>query len=113
MVDDDRAQCPNAQFTSINAALSAASPGDTIQVAAGIYQEHVIVGKSVTILGAQAGVVGVFHKGGESTVDAMLMRRFPSCTLRKATCAPFGISGICAANTSGFPRRASDQHGQT
>jgi hypothetical protein len=39
-VDDDRAQCPNAQFTSIQTAVEAAAPWDTINVCDGVYQEQ-------------------------------------------------------------------------
>ena len=39
IVDDDHMQCPNATFTSINAAVIAAAPGDTIKVCPGIYRE--------------------------------------------------------------------------
>ncbi|WP_433378624.1 Ig-like domain-containing protein [Actinoplanes sp. CA-142083] len=38
-VDDDKQQCPNAQFTSIQSAVDHASPWDTIVVCAGTYQE--------------------------------------------------------------------------
>ncbi|MDT4935408.1 MAG: large repetitive protein, partial [Pseudonocardiales bacterium] len=38
-VDDDKKQCPNAQFTSIQAAVDYAAPWDTIVVCAGVYQE--------------------------------------------------------------------------
>ncbi|XVV16578.1 Ig-like domain-containing protein [Actinoplanes sp. CA-131856] len=38
-VDDDRQQCPNAQFTSVQTAVDFASPWDTIVVCQGIYQE--------------------------------------------------------------------------
>ena len=40
-VDDDWGQCPAAEHTSIQAAVTAASPGDTIRVCAGVYQEQV------------------------------------------------------------------------
>jgi len=40
-VDDDGADCPSADFTSIQAAVTAAQPGDTIRVCAGVYQEQV------------------------------------------------------------------------
>src|ERR1041385_5416731 len=56
LVDDDLVQCPTATFTSINAAVAVASPGDTIQVCAGTYNEVVQVSKTLTILGAQATV---------------------------------------------------------
>ncbi|MBU6335873.1 MAG: hypothetical protein KGS47_15910, partial [Chloroflexi bacterium] len=42
---------------SIQRALNAAAAGDTVNVAAGSYNETVNVNKAVTILGAQAGVV--------------------------------------------------------
>jgi parallel beta-helix repeat protein len=41
IVDDDKVQCPNALFTSINAAVLAALPGDTIVVCPGLYKESV------------------------------------------------------------------------
>jgi parallel beta-helix repeat protein len=41
IVDDDKVQCPNAQFTSINAAVLAATPGATILVCPGLYKESV------------------------------------------------------------------------
>jgi hypothetical protein len=44
VVDDDRAQCPDAQFTSIQAAVDAAGPGDRIKVCPGTYQEQVRIG---------------------------------------------------------------------
>lgn len=40
-VDDDGAECPAADTTSIQSAVTAASPGDTIRVCAGVYQEQV------------------------------------------------------------------------
>ena len=43
-------------FSSIQAAVNAASPGDTINVAAGTYTEMVQVTKTVLLKGAQAGV---------------------------------------------------------
>ena len=51
IVDDDHMQCPNATFTSINAAVTVAAPGDTIKVCPGIYRENVIVNKQLTFLG--------------------------------------------------------------
>ncbi|WKN48767.1 Ig-like domain-containing protein [Nocardioides sp. Arc9.136] len=39
VVDDDRAQCPAAGFTSIQEAVDSASPWDTIVVCEGVYQE--------------------------------------------------------------------------
>jgi hypothetical protein len=47
--------CPHV-FTTIQSAIAAASAGDTIQVCPGIYNELVTVDKTLTIVGAQAGV---------------------------------------------------------
>src|SRR4051812_28811195 len=43
-----------AQFSTIQAAVNAAAPGDIVKVAAGTYNETVTVDKSLAILGAQA-----------------------------------------------------------
>ena len=45
-----------ADFTSIQEAIDGASPGDTISVAAGVYNEHIVIDKPLTLLGAQANV---------------------------------------------------------
>ncbi len=75
LVDDDHAQCPTAAYTTINAAVAAALPGDTIQVCAGTYNENVTVDKAgLTLKGAQAGnaVAGrAFASASESTVDGV------------------------------------------
>jgi parallel beta-helix repeat protein len=54
-VDDDRAQCPTAEFTSINQAILAAAPGDTIRVCPGTYPEYVLVTKPIELRGAKSG----------------------------------------------------------
>ncbi|HYO99324.1 MAG TPA: thrombospondin type 3 repeat-containing protein [Pyrinomonadaceae bacterium] len=55
-VDDDRVQCPFAAYTTVAAAVAAASAGDQINVCAGTYPETVTVDKTLTLNGAQAGV---------------------------------------------------------
>jgi parallel beta-helix repeat protein len=56
-VDDDRAQKPDPNFTTITAALNAASPGDTIQVYDGTYREALAVTKNgVKFLAAGSAV---------------------------------------------------------
>jgi Right handed beta helix region/Periplasmic copper-binding protein (NosD) len=62
VVDDDRRQCSDAQFASINLAIAAASPGDTVKVCAGLYRESVRVAKTVSLSGP----------GGELSVSRCL-----------------------------------------
>src|SRR5262245_25855952 len=54
-VDDDLVQRPNADFSSIQDAVDAASAGDTIRVYPGTYAEAVDVNKTLSIFGAQSG----------------------------------------------------------
>jgi hypothetical protein len=55
-VDDNGTECPDATYTTIQAAVDAASSGDTIKVCPGTYPESVSVNKTLTLEGAQAGV---------------------------------------------------------
>jgi parallel beta-helix repeat protein len=56
-------------FATIQAAVNAANPGDTILVDAGTYNEMVTVNKSLTIEGAEHGVDARTRSGAESIVQ--------------------------------------------
>ncbi|MBA3766375.1 MAG: thrombospondin type 3 repeat-containing protein [Acidobacteria bacterium] len=56
LIVDDNGACPGATYFTIQSAVNAAAPGDTIQVCAGTYTETVTVNKTLTLLGAQNGV---------------------------------------------------------
>jgi hypothetical protein len=49
--------CPNAQYTSIAAAVAAASAGDVIDICPGTYQEQLIITKPITLLGIEVNGV--------------------------------------------------------
>ncbi|TCS98193.1 MBG domain-containing protein [Pseudofulvimonas gallinarii] len=49
-------QDTGARYCSINAAIAAATAGDTLVADAGVYVENVVIDKPVTLRGAQAGV---------------------------------------------------------
>ena len=56
IVANIKAVCPTATFTTIQAAVNAASPGDIIRVCAGTYHEQVVINTEV-ILEADNGVI--------------------------------------------------------
>jgi Ca2+-binding RTX toxin-like protein len=58
-------------FKTVQLALNAAAAtGDTIQVAAGIYNETLVITKSVTMLGANSGVDGAGVRGAETVITS-------------------------------------------
>lgn len=57
LVDDDKVQCPTAQFTSIQSAINAANAGDVIRVCPGSYPEQLLITKPLTIVGDSGAVV--------------------------------------------------------
>src|SRR5215207_6443862 len=72
VVDRDGVECGNAEFTSIQAAVDAAQPGDLIRVCPDLYTETVVVDKPLT-LKADADAIAAFDclqpTLGELSVD--------------------------------------------
>jgi hypothetical protein len=76
IVDDDMLDCPNAQYTSIQAAVTAANPGDTIKVCRGIYMEQ------VTIPAGKDGLT-LFSEGAfQAIIKAPLVMTDPKAIVR-------------------------------
>jgi hypothetical protein len=60
---------PTNACMTITGAMAKASAGDTINVAIGLYNEQVQITKTLTLLGAQAGVDARTRSGSESVID--------------------------------------------
>jgi len=56
-------------YPTIQSAINASSDGDTIMVAAGLYEESVVINKSLTLRGAQAGVDARTRSGNETIIE--------------------------------------------
>jgi nitrous oxidase accessory protein NosD len=65
LVDDDGAQCPNADYTSIQAAVDAASPGGTVIVCPGVYGPVTVSRPQLTIQGQQHPIGNCFAAAPE------------------------------------------------
>ncbi len=63
----DSGNCSSTPCKTVNYALSQASPGDTIQVAAGTYNQTIDVEKPITLVGAGQGKTIIDGKGLDTT----------------------------------------------
>lgn len=70
VVDDDGADCPNADFTSIQAAVTAAAAGSRVIVCAGTYNEEVTIAPPKNDLSVVAkGPLGSVVVDGEDAME--------------------------------------------
>ena len=86
-------------FATIQAAILAAAAGDTITVAAGTYSETLVVNKSVTLLGANAGISpNTGSRGLESVIVGQSTGGYPAV---QVTAADVTLDGFDVRNISG------------
>jgi hypothetical protein len=115
-------------YSTIDAAINAANPGDTIQVAAGTYDEQVVINKSLTLQGAGDTTIikpsadnltqvftGLFWYGGTKNIAGIVVANVPggsSVTIKNlkvdeslVTAKPTGadyLAGIFYRETGGL-----------
>jgi len=71
-----------ADYPTIQEAINAANPGDIIAVAAGTYNESIVVDKSLTLIGAQANVDPRPSIGGRSGPETIIVNASTALSIR-------------------------------
>jgi pectin methylesterase-like acyl-CoA thioesterase len=56
-VGQSGANCPNAQYTTIGAAVSAANSGDVVEICPALYAEQLVITKPLTLVGIEVNGV--------------------------------------------------------
>jgi hypothetical protein len=92
LVDDDKVQCPTAQFATIQAAVNAANSGDVIRVCGGTYPEQVTISTPLT-LRADNGVIVIPSGMTQNSIGA---------SGGDSIAAVFVVQGVQSVDISGF-----------
>lgn len=107
--DGTKADCPSAGFTSIQSAVTAAAPGDTVSICPGTYQEAAATGgsgiqvnKALTIKGAGSDLVTIRPPTGITPSNPQSVRDAFGNVI-SVTAGPTTISGVTvdASNPGG------------
>jgi len=99
---------PGGKFgckSSISAAVAAASPGDTIQVAKGTYKEQVVISKSLSLVAQDGGQPTIDATGLSNAIFVNGMSAAPNAGVADVLISGFNIrnanfEGILVANAS-------------
>ena len=89
-------------FSTITAAVAAASPGDTIQVAQGKYLEDVVIGKSLSLIGANSAntIINATGKGNGIYIDGLDHAGLSQVVVTGFTVQNANFEGILVTNAS-------------
>jgi hypothetical protein len=88
-------------YTTIQAAISAASPGDVITLCSGTYEELITIDKSLTLLGPNASIQGFGTRNDEAIIQ------FPSSVTNGLSLISVG-QNISDVTISGLDLRCQD-----
>jgi parallel beta-helix repeat protein len=97
VVDDNGVECRNAQYTSIQAAVNAASPGATIKVCPGTYMEQ------VTIPAGKNGLTLRSERKEEAIIKAPLVMVDEKAIVRVNGASDVTISSFTISGPGGGP----------
>lgn len=89
-------------YTSIQAAIDAASEGDKVMIAAGTYQGSLSIGKNVALQGTGAGETTITQAGSQSVIT---IGSGVSVTIKGVTVTG-GYALVCTIPPGGFPTDA-------
>ncbi len=92
LVDDDKVQCPSAQYTTIQAAVNAAASGDVIRVCAGTYPEQVTISTPLTLRADNGVIVNPSNVTQNST----------GASGSDSVAAVFVVAGVQGVDIDGF-----------
>jgi parallel beta-helix repeat protein len=102
VVDDDKAQCKKADFTTIQAAVTAAAPQTTILVCAGTYHESVTITTSDLRIRAKEAPGAVVLDGVGETLEAgFYIQNASGILIRGFRIQDFHEAGILLDNGDG------------
>jgi hypothetical protein len=102
VVDDAVVQCPDRTHTTISAAVAAAGSGDIIQVCPGLYNESVIIGMPLTLVGPNEGISWSGTRNPEAIVSSAATT-FNVTNGQDVTIDGFTINGDFGVYVGGSP----------
>jgi len=105
----------DAFYETIQGAVDAASSGDTINVSSGTYTENIVIDKSLTILGPNAGISAVDGNRVEEAVINTPSDKAEAITLNQADLGTISVDGftVNGGTEGGIIQHYSNSEGTT